>query len=761
MPGSVGSSNGSSVRFVSDGNSSGVDFGIITLKDYCQNAPELVTTCFAGTVGGNSSATVLVSFPYESGTTSRTSSATVTDPTSHSLMVPQNDLGAIWGLAYHRRSQKIFASAFTKRHAGFRNDNQGTASNDPTGEIFISNTTGMSGSLFVNLNTLFGSNIAGDNPHEITNYETDTGAFDGVGTTGFGDIDLSEDEQTLYAVNLYDRNLYAIPLGSGTPAAPTSSSQVTVYDLASLTNPGTGSTGCAWDPATPAGEMNLNLRPGALKVDGDNIYVGLTCTAQSTGNTNDLRAFVYDLNPAGSGSATQVANFALDYPRGCVSNNGTVCAPAAWQPWADDVSDLLDYAPWGQKYLPQPWLVDIKFDQNGFMILGFGDRTGHQTGNDNSGANTGTVEGVAAGDTLRLNKNGASWTLESNGSDGTNTTGGSGTGDGPGNGEFYFEDGYTISSNVHSEVGLGGLLNVPGFQDVVVSAFDPAPTNQLPGGENTYRAGGLIYLNNNDGTRSRSYQLFSIDQPNTFGKASGIGDLEAICQNAPLQVGNRVWNDTDGDGIQDPGEAALANVDLEIWADTTGDGNVDANVGTVTTDSNGNYVFGGPSDSNLSYTCGSTPGTVDVRVNSSTDDAEQRLSNGNVTTNSGDLDMFENNGSGTEYSYVGVRFTNVTIPVGATITNAYIEFRANNNSTVSGGNPTFTIHAESSTNPSTYSSTQNDLSPSSRPRTSQSVSWSPSTWSDSSTEQTSNLAAIVQEVVETTGWANGRPMSFI
>ncbi|MDH3493628.1 MAG: carboxypeptidase regulatory-like domain-containing protein, partial [Acidobacteriota bacterium] len=761
MPGTVGSNNSSAVRFIPDGNSTNIDFGIITIEDYCQNTPELVTTCFAGTVAGNSTDTVLVSFPYNSGTTSRTSSAGVVDPTSHSLMVPQNQLGSVWGLAYHRRSKKIFASAFTKRHAGFRNNNKGTASSDPTGEIFISNTTGTTGSLFVNLNTLFGSNVFGINPHETTNYETDTGAFDGVGTTGIGDIDLSADERTLYVVNLFDRKLYAVPLGAGTPTAPTLSSQVKVYNLATLTNPGTSATGCPADSSTPVGEMNLNLRPGALKVVGNKVYVGLTCTAQSTGNVSQLRAFVYELNPSGSGSAVQVANFALNYTRGCISDNGTVCAPAEWLPWANDVTDLLDFVPWNQKYYPQPWLLDIEFDQNGFMILGMADRLGHQTGNYNSGANTGTVEGVSAGDTLRLYKSGSTWLLENNGSDNTNTSGGAGTGEGPGNGEFYFEEGYTITSNVHSEVSLGGLLNIPGFQDIVVSAFDPAPTNALPGGQNTYRAGGMIWLNNTNGSRSRSYQLFNIDQPNTFGKASGIGDLEAVCANAPLQVGNRVWNDANGNGVQDPGESVFANVALEMWADTNGDGTADTLIGNANTDANGNYLFGGPNNTNLTYSCGSTPGSVDVQISQSTDDAEQQTDN-TVITNSGDLDFFKDNGTGTDYSFVGVRFNTVSIPANATITDARLVFWANNDTTVSAGSPTFTIRAEAADNPPTYAATNNNLSVATRPRTSQSVPWSPPAWSNGIVApQTPNLSAVVQEVVSRPGWVNGNALSFI
>ena len=70
-----------------------------------------------------------------------------------------------------------------------------------------------------------------------------------------------------------------------------------------------------------------------------------------------------------------------------------------------------------------------------------------------------------------------------------------------------------------------------------------------------------------------------------FGKNTALGDLEILCEPAPLQVGNRVWKDLDGDGEQDPGETALEGVTVNL-CDSTG-----AVLATTTTDSNGNYLF--------------------------------------------------------------------------------------------------------------------------------------------------------------------------
>ncbi|GHA12145.1 hypothetical protein GCM10008090_22520 [Arenicella chitinivorans] len=52
-------------------------------------------------------------------------------------------------------------------------------------------------------------------------------------------------------------------------------------------------------------------------------------------------------------------------------------------------------------------------------------------------------------------------------------------------------------------------------------------------------------------------------------------------------LGDRVWSDADGDGIQDPGEAGLAGVSLSL-VDATG-----ATIATTTTNSDGDYLFTG------------------------------------------------------------------------------------------------------------------------------------------------------------------------
>ncbi len=55
-------------------------------------------------------------------------------------------------------------------------------------------------------------------------------------------------------------------------------------------------------------------------------------------------------------------------------------------------------------------------------------------------------------------------------------------------------------------------------------------------------------------------------------------------------IGDTIWNDTDGDGLQNGSETGIAGVDITITADIDSDGTPDYTQ-TVTTDSNGTYLF--------------------------------------------------------------------------------------------------------------------------------------------------------------------------
>jgi uncharacterized repeat protein (TIGR01451 family) len=68
----------------------------------------------------------------------------------------------------------------------------------------------------------------------------------------------------------------------------------------------------------------------------------------------------------------------------------------------------------------------------------------------------------------------------------------------------------------------------------------------------------------------------------------------AECVVGSATIGDRVWVDTNGDGIQDPGEAGIPNVTVAIYRDRDKDGVIDATdpkLATQLTDANGKYNF--------------------------------------------------------------------------------------------------------------------------------------------------------------------------
>ncbi|WP_245536703.1 choice-of-anchor A family protein [Thiothrix nivea] len=441
--------------------------------------------------GSHKDKAALVSFAYTD----------VNDPLTPLATAAQ--IGTTWGLAHHESGNTLYAAALMKRHAGFGPGGPGAIYQVHAG------TDGELGTTDDALGTLVTLN-AGTDPHPATaagDWFHDAASFDAVGKLGLGDIDLAADGSALYAINLYDRKLYSIPLSGATPpvaGSPTSTA---------LPVPGD----CPLDPATPSGEMNLNVRPFAVKVNGDRLYVGMTCTAQSTGNAADLRAYVYEYDGT---DFLQVLNVPLNYTRGTDTGMNL-----DWRAWTDDFTQITPLpADNSYRVRPQPWLADLEFD-GGDLILGFRDRTGDQLGRFAGSTDTndnGTYTALAFGDILRAcgNPDGY-WTLEANGSCGSASSSGVGNGIGPNNGEFYVGD-----QGIHINSSSGALALLGGSGEVVTTQMDAAQAV----------TSGVRWLSNSDGQalRGKTVALGGITNEG-FGKGNGLGDLEILCA-TPVQV---------------------------------------------------------------------------------------------------------------------------------------------------------------------------------------------------------------------------------
>ena len=158
--------------------------------------------------------------------------------------------------------------------------------------------------------------------------------------------------------------------------------------------------------------------------------------------------------------------------------------------------------------------------------------------------------------------------------------------------------------------------------------------------------------------------------------------------------------------------------------------------------------------------------TINKSVAASTDDAEQQGADGSVPggmfLNDTDLELVRDiqfPGYGTQK--VGMRFLGISIPQGATITGAFLTFRAvaadapmtNSEAT----NLTFNGHLIA--NAPTFTLTNNNIG--SRTLTSASATWAPSAWTTGANINSPSMVSIIQEIVNQGTWASGNALAII
>lgn len=573
QPGPAGPDSKTAVQFLSSSNAGNVSLGLVRPGEYCQDDPLLATGCY---VGGeqNSDLPVIVSFPYSAGSARETGAGPFSDfdQPAHGTEALARQVGTTWGIGYARTARQLFVAAFFKKHAGY-----GPAG---TGAIYRIDRAGGTASVHADLNAIFGAGTAGADRHDGANFDMDNGnaGWDAVGKTGLGGMAISEDEKKLYVMNLADRQLYELPLDA---------------------TPGTASIRRRPVPLNPPGCANAaDVRPFAVHVNGGRIYIGLVCSAESTisqtspdGDPAMLQAYVYSVDPATLNfSASPVFQTVLNYPRRCADSaqlGPGNCFSAAWRAWSPAYRNLGTSVGVGPANLsrgiyPQPMLTDLAFDR-GNLILGLRDRAGDQFGNatlDNPAETVLRYYGVSAGDTLRACGDAMSgWTLEINGRCGGQGAAPQNTGEGPGGGEYYFRD---ESLPYTDEVFMGGLVQLPGYPEVAINSFDPIPIFDL---ENLFD-GGVRWHGNNSGALRKTYRIYNGDLGllGPFGKANGLGDLVALCDPAPIEIGNRVWQDTNGNGVQDASELGLLGVRVRLFKNG-------GQVGEAMTNGRGEFYF--------------------------------------------------------------------------------------------------------------------------------------------------------------------------
>ena len=154
---------------------------------------------------------------------------------------------------------------------------------------------------------------------------------------------------------------------------------------------------------------------------------------------------------------------------------------------------------------------------------------------------------------------------------------------------------------------------------------------------------------------------------------------------------------------------------------------------------------------------GSAGSPLTFQVSNDSDDAEERISNGDMNLGSSDLELGRDGSNSQE---VGIRFRNVSIPQGATVVSAYIQFTVDESDTES---TSVTIQIQDTGNAAQYSNSDDDIS--SRSYTSGSVAWNnipswTSVGASGADQATPDLTSLVQEVVNRGDWASGNALAF-
>ncbi|MET7933300.1 SdrD B-like domain-containing protein [Streptomyces sp. NPDC005322] len=489
-PAFAGSGLSSHLNFVDmdDDKDVTLDLAVWNPDDYCQDNPTMATACQQAAT--NPGSKTLVTFPYNSRGDTQ-GSTTNPKPIAH---VP--DTGALYGLAYRKKEKWLFSGAYAKRHTEYGNGGPGA--------IYLTDRATNTTSLFATVPN------AGTTSHNQAG-RVDASFSNRPGKESLGDIEISSDGKELYVVNMNDGKLYTYNATQASVTGP-KRPPIKIPDSA-CAPPGD------WRP------MGLGVRDGVL-------YVGGVCSAESTQDVTKLRAVVWKYDPAtGTFGAAPIVDEPLDFPRDPALDP----APGNWKPWTKD--DLTQFPMGGASVAyPQPMLSDIEVERDGSLVLGFRDRYGDQSGLQIPNANP------ASGNRLESANTGGDINKVCRKSDGTYHW--EGSADCPRNGnEFYTGDTWYTGAS-HRETAQGALA-LPLQQDRIASTvMDPV---------RTINSGGIGFFDRTTGGRGAdpSQQGFGVVYANDggFAKAHGLGDLELLCDEPPVQIGNRVWFD-DGGGTQ-------------------------------------------------------------------------------------------------------------------------------------------------------------------------------------------------------------------
>ncbi|QNM85247.1 fibronectin type III domain-containing protein [Polaribacter pectinis] len=162
--------------------------------------------------------------------------------------------------------------------------------------------------------------------------------------------------------------------------------------------------------------------------------------------------------------------------------------------------------------------------------------------------------------------------------------------------------------------------------------------------------------------------------------------------------------------------------------------------------------LGATDSENINLLVGSFSSTIDIAASQ---DVEQQINN-SVNSSSSDLELVYDGAYTPGDQTIGIEFSNINIPAGATITKAYIQFTAK--STMSAA-ASYLVAVENSANAEFLNTTSGNVTTGRTYYTG--VSWSPAPWTAgnaTAAERTSDISSQIQSNVNLGSWATGNRM---
>lgn len=154
---------------------------------------------------------------------------------------------------------------------------------------------------------------------------------------------------------------------------------------------------------------------------------------------------------------------------------------------------------------------------------------------------------------------------------------------------------------------------------------------------------------------------------------------------------------------------------------------------------------------------------INKQVVSGADDAEETVDGtfdpvGTVWNDSSDIEIGSD--GGTDEQIVGIRFTDLQIPQGATINSALVRFIVDVSQS---GTFTIDIYGQDADTTSAFTSGSNDFNISSRTLTTATVNWNVggSGATENTAVDTADISSIIQEIVDRPGWTAGNSIVII